>query len=67
MSRYLKKYDLGIIADVWTSKSLAKSISAISSEKLMYYKYQCHKFAKELSSESNDKAFKEIINSFEKK
>jgi len=67
MSRYVKKYDLGMIAEDWTPKSLAKSISGTNVEKLTFYKNQSHKFAKELSSDFNDKVFKEIIKSFEKK
>lgn len=64
MSWYVRKYDLGMIADDWSPKSLAKSIEATNVEKLKFYKNQCHKFAKELSSDFNDRVFRDIINSF---
>ena len=61
MSRYVNKFDLGMIAKDWTAKSLAETIANTKIDKLTFYKNQSHKFAKELSSNYNDVIFKEII------
>ena len=61
MSRYVNKYDLGMISKELTSESLASTIKNTNAKKLMYYKNQSHKFAKELSSLKNDKEFLKLI------
>lgn len=64
MSKYVKNYDLGIIAPTWSPKDLAKSIENTSYEKLLYYKNQCHNYAKELSSIDNENKIEKIINRY---
>jgi len=64
MSKYVKKYKLGIIANTWEPRSLADAISNVSNKKLMFFKNQAHKYAEKLSSKENDKLFCEIIKSY---
>ena len=64
MSKYVKKYKLGMIAKEWSAKSMAKSISSTNIDKLSFFKNQSHKFAKKLSSLENDILFKDIIDSY---
>ena len=66
MSKYVKKYDLGIIAPTWSPRDLAKSIEDTNYDKLVHYKSQCHNFAKELSSIDNENTLKELINKYSK-
>ena len=42
-------------------KAIVKSDKNTNAKKLMYYKNQSHKFAKELSSLKNDKEFLKLI------
>ncbi len=64
MSKYVKKYNLGVIAKKWTAKSLSDAIKSSDVKKLTFYKNQSHKYAKKLSSNDNDQMFKNIIDSF---
>lgn len=57
MAHIVKKYDLGVVSEDFTAKTLAEMIKNISTEKLDYYKNQSNLFAMELSAEKN----KEII------
>lgn len=57
MANIVKKYDLGVVSEDFTAKTLAEIIKNISIEKLNYYKNQSNLFAMELSAEKN----KEII------
>ena len=66
MSKYVKRYDLGIVAATWLPKDLAKSIEDSNCEKLVYYKNQCQNFAKELSSIENENELEKLINKYSK-
>ena len=66
MSKYVKKYKLGIIAKDWSAKSLAGCISSCNLEMIMYYKSQCHKFSEILSSKNNINNFKKLVSSYDK-
>lgn len=63
MSRVVKKYDLGVVADDFTPQSMAKTVEGMSVEKINYYKSQSHKYAYELSADSNREKFLEMVNS----
>jgi hypothetical protein len=54
MEALVKQYDLGVVADDFTPQSMAEKIKQLSAEKIMYYKNQSHKYAKELSSEKTE-------------
>tara|TARA_B100001287_G_scaffold191398_1_gene161705 strand:- start:16146 stop:17273 length:1128 start_codon:yes stop_codon:yes gene_type:complete len=64
MSKYVKKYDLGIISPTWSPEDLAQSIKNTNLEELVFYKNQCQKYAKELSSINNEKEIEKIINKY---
>ncbi len=66
MSKYVRKYNLGIISNDWSAESLANSIKSTNTTKLMFFKKQAHKHAKELSSLTNDGLFKNIIKAYTK-
>lgn len=53
MKSILSKFDLGVVADDFSAKSLADKIKQITPEQIMYYKNQSHKYAQELSIENN--------------
>jgi hypothetical protein len=49
MVKIVKQYDLGIVSDDFTPRSMAAAIMSTSPEKIMYYKWQANKCAKTLS------------------
>ncbi len=61
MARIVNEYDLGIVSDDFTPQSLAKKLNELTTEKVMYYKNQSHKYAYELSAEKNKEICLEII------
>ena len=61
MAKIVNKYNLGVISDDFTPKNLAKKISELTPEKIMNYKNNSHKSAKELSSESNKQKLLKIV------
>lgn len=67
MSKYVKKYELGMIAEDWSAFSLAKKIKSTDLLKLKHYKQQTNKYAKDLSSISDNLNFLKLINSYDDK
>ena len=61
MEKIVKKYDLGVIADEFTSKSMAKTLNNLTRNQIIYFKNQSNKYAKLLSYEPNKEKIKEII------
>jgi hypothetical protein len=61
MQKITEKYDLGIVATDFDPKTLARKLNELTTEQIMYYKHQSHKFAYELSAESNKKLLKQTI------
>jgi thiol-disulfide isomerase/thioredoxin len=61
MADIVKKYDLGVAADDFSSQALANSLQTLTINKLNYYKGQAHRHAREMSSEGNAKALKGIV------
>ena len=61
MSKIVAKYNLGVISKNFTPKSLAKSMSQLTHEKIMEYKNNSHNHAKELSSNQNLIEIKQIV------
>jgi len=61
MVKIIERYNLGVHSKDFTSKSLAKVIAQLTPEKIMEYKYNSDKYAKELSAEENTNKIREII------
>jgi hypothetical protein len=53
MMSYLEKYHLGIAAPDFTAKSMAQIFNALTVDEIMRFKNNAHKYARELSAESN--------------
>ncbi len=53
MARVVKKYDCGIVCEVFSSKSMAEALNRLTIENIRYYKQQSHKNARELSAVPN--------------
>tara|TARA_B110000003_G_scaffold87811_1_gene89867 strand:+ start:10982 stop:12106 length:1125 start_codon:yes stop_codon:yes gene_type:complete len=64
MSKYVKKYEIGMIAKDWSAFSLANMIRSTPLSKLIYYKDQSNKYAKDLSSINDNLNFIDLINSY---
>ncbi len=66
MAEIVKKYNLGVVAEDYTSKSLANSIKNLSKDKIYECKKNSEKAAKELSEDENKqillREIKKLIN-----
>jgi hypothetical protein len=67
MVKVVKRYNLGIHSQYFTSKSLAEAILELTPEKIMEYKNNSDKCAKELCAEENIKKIKNLIIELEDK
>jgi len=65
MVKIVSRYNLGVHSKDFTPKSLAKTIIQLTPEKIMEYKKNSDKHAKELSAEDNMNKIKEIIAAIE--
>jgi len=61
MVRIIDRYNLGVYSKDFTPKSLAEAIAQLTNEKIMEYKENSEKYAKELSAEENMNKIREII------
>lgn len=61
MANLVNKFDLGLVAEDFTAQAMAKKIKELSIEKIMYYKNQAHKYAKDLSVENNEMLIKNSV------
>jgi len=61
MTKIVDCYNVGIHSDEFTPKSLANSIAGITHEKIIEYKGNADKYAKELSAEENIIKIKNIV------
>jgi len=61
MVKIIERYNLGVHSKDFSSKSLANTISQLTPEQIMEYKYNSDKYAKELSAEENMNKIREII------
>lgn len=60
MKQYVERYDLGVVARENTPEAMAAVIEKMSREDIMMYKQNAHKYARELSAETNMKILMEI-------
>lgn len=61
MAKIVNKYDLGIVAMDFTARAMAEKINGLTREKIMYYKNNAQKAAKELSSLVNKNKLENIV------
>ena len=60
MKQYVERYDLGVVARENSPEAMAAVIEKMSREDIMMYKQNAHKYARELSAETNMKILMEI-------
>jgi hypothetical protein len=65
MARLVREFGLGVVSESFEAKSMAEEILKLSTDDIMKYKQNCHVNALELSSEKDDKLFKEMIKEIE--
>ncbi len=53
MASLVNQYDLGVVADDFTARSLGQKINSLTAQKIAFYKQQTNKAAHELSAEKN--------------
>ena len=61
MVKIVERYNLGVYSEDFSPKSLAKCIAQITPEKIMEYKKNADKYAKELSAEENINMIRSIV------
>lgn len=62
MARLVRQYDLGVVAENYTPKAMAKAIGELKKEDIISYKNCSHMAAKELSAEKNYEIIRRLIN-----
>lgn len=63
MKSLVEKYDVGIVANDYTSKSMAQKLNNVSLEKLNHYKANADKAAKELNDDHGIETIRKIVTS----
>jgi hypothetical protein len=61
MKRLVDKHELGVISDDFTAESMARTLSGLSTNKLLRYKQNSHKAASQLCAERNADLLRELI------
>lgn len=61
MANIVNTYKLGVVADDFTSLSLAKKINSLTAEEILFFKNQSDKCAKELSAEKNKIILNDLV------
>jgi len=61
MMKIVKKYNLGVVSDTFKPLDMAKKLNELSKDEIFRFKNNSHNNALELSSNSNEKIFLEII------
>ncbi|MEP6924226.1 MAG: capsular biosynthesis protein, partial [Pyrinomonadaceae bacterium] len=64
MAKLVKEFDLGLVANDFTPRSMATEIGKLTAEKINYFKSQANKHAAQLSAESNREKFLNIVNKY---
>lgn len=62
MKRLVEQYNLGVVSEEFTAKSLAKSISQLSKENVWEYKLNCHAAAQKLNSHQTEETILNNVN-----
>lgn len=61
MKKLVERYDLGVVGPDYLPETMAGILNSLTFEKLLFYKQQSDKHAKELSSATNEIKFRGII------
>lgn len=61
MANIINTYNLGVIAEDFTARSLAEKLNSLTSEKISFFKSQSHMHAKELSAEKNNVILNDLV------
>jgi len=61
MSGYIDRYELGLHTKTFEPSEIAEEINKLSNEKIMHYKTNSDKYAKELSAEENKKILNNLV------
>lgn len=62
MKRLVEKHDLGIVSEDFTPEKMAEAINKLTVDKIMHYKLQSDKSARELSADMNKEKFISLVN-----
>lgn len=62
MAQVVRQYDLGVVAENYTPKAMAKAIGQLKKEDIISYKNSSHHAAKELSAEKNYEIIRRLLN-----
>jgi hypothetical protein len=61
MARLTRQYDLGVVAEDFSPRSLAQCLLCLDYKKIEYYKSQSHKVAHMMSAEQNKKVLLDLV------
>ena len=61
MSKYVNRYELGVISEDFSAKSFADKINKLEAEQIQTFKFNAHECAKLLSSETEEAMLNEIV------
>jgi len=61
MANIVNTYNLGVIADDFTARSLAEKLNSLNIEKISFFKSQSDKHAQELSAEKNKIILNDLV------
>jgi hypothetical protein len=61
MANIVNTYNLGVIADDFTARSLAEKLNSLTAEKISFFKSESDKHAKELSAEKNKIILNDLV------
>ncbi len=61
MARIVKEYDLGVVGEDFSPKSLAQCLMSLDKEKINCYKLQSHKVARLMSAEKNRNLLLDLV------
>lgn len=61
MASIVNTYNLGVVADDFTPRSLAKKINSLTAQEISFFKSQSDKSAKELSAEKNKIILNDLV------
>lgn len=66
MAEYVKKYEIGIISDGFSSDSMARTLMLLTRERINLYKSNAHRFAYMLSAEPNIEKLRNLVHGYDK-
>lgn len=61
MANLVKRYDLGVVSDDFTPRSLAAALSSLTAAQVLHFENQSHKAAADLSADKNKKILNDLV------